>query len=249
MSQRNPSAAVRPEPFVILALPRAGTHYLEALANEHPYVSSNGELLNPWDTGWPAVDRSVMSDTELLELAFVNFPKWDGKYEVSRVGCKINEPQFRERPTFFEEMASWPQLKVILLRRRNLLESLRSFKQARKSGQWLVHSADGPAPVPPQVTLPVADCEDYFLSAEAFYRSVFDRFAPEMVHVMWYEDLLDQPDICLDRVWDFLRIPPHRLSGRPQLQRQESRPLSETVKNYAELRDHFRGGPYSAFFE
>lgn len=42
-----------PEPFVILAMPRSGTHYLEELLNEHPNVVSNGELLNEYGPNWP----------------------------------------------------------------------------------------------------------------------------------------------------------------------------------------------------
>nr|WP_283234686.1 sulfotransferase [Candidatus Protofrankia californiensis] len=238
-----------PEPFVILTMPRTGSHHLEALANEHPNVLTNGELLNPWDTGWPGVDRTEMSDGELLELAFVRFPRRDEKYEVSCVGCKINEPQFHERPTFFEELAAWPRLKVIALQRRNLLESFRSLTQARDSGRWLAPSADGPAPVPPRVKLSPADCESYFRSAERFYGRIFARFPPEKIHEIYYEDLGDSPRECLARIWDFLGVPPHPLSGCLLLQQQETRPLGEAVLNYAELRDHFRGTPYQAFFE
>jgi Sulfotransferase domain len=242
-------ASLTPQPFVILAMPRTGSHHLEALANEHPDVSANGELLNPWDTGWPGVDRTNMSDRELLELAFVRFPGRDEKYEVSRVGCKINEPQFHERHTFFEKLVAWPGLKVIALRRRNLLESLRSFVQARESGHWLAPSADGPAPIPPQVTLSPVDCKSYFRRAEDFYERIFARFSPQQVHEIYYEDLRESPRESLDGIWEFLRVPPHQLSGRHLLQQQETRPLSETVLNYVELRDHFRGTAYQAFFE
>ncbi|SBW22887.1 Nodulation protein H [Candidatus Protofrankia californiensis] len=238
-----------PEPFVILAMPRTGSHHLKALANEHPNVLTNGEILNPWDTDWPGVDRTEMSDRELLELAFVRFPRRDEKYEVSCVGCKVNEPQFHERPTFFDELAAWPRLKVIALQRRNLLESFRSFIQARESGRWLAPSADGPAPVPPRVKLSPAGCESYFRSAEEFYGRIFARFSPEKIHEIYYEDLRDRPGECMAGIWDFLGVSPHLLSGCLLLQQQETRPLSEAVLNYAELRGHFRGTPYQAFFE
>jgi hypothetical protein len=238
-----------PEPFVVLAMPRTGTHYLEELANEHPNVLSNGELLNPWDTGWPGVDRTGMSDRELLELAFVHFPQRKDKCAVSRVGCKINEPQFAERPTFYEELAAWPRLKVVLLRRRNLLESFRSLVQARESSYWLAPRTDGPVPVPPQVELSPTGCESYFRSADAFHERVFASFSPEKIYEIHYEHLRDRPGECLAGLWDFLQVSPHQLSGRHVLQRQETRPLSEAVLNHDELRDYFKGTPYDAFFE
>lgn len=63
-----------PEPFVILAMPRTGTHYLEELLNEHPNVVSNGELLNEFDPNWPDKARLLGSDRELLECAYLRYP-------------------------------------------------------------------------------------------------------------------------------------------------------------------------------
>lgn len=57
-----------------MAMPRTGTHYLEALLNEHPKVLSNGELLNTCDTNWLDKARMLRSDRELLELAYL-FPQ------------------------------------------------------------------------------------------------------------------------------------------------------------------------------
>lgn len=238
-----------PDPFVILAMPRTGSHYLETLLNEHPNVQSNGELLNSWDSGWPGADRTGMSDRDLLELAFVNFPVRDEKPKATSVGCKINEPQFGERPTFFEALAAWPRLKVVILQRRNLLESLRSFVQARQSRQWLAPVTEGPAPVPPSVKLSPATCESYFRDADNFYRRIFSSFPSEMACEVFYEDLLDSPEECMANLFDFLGVPPHLLSGGVVLQRQEMRPLSETVLNFDELFSYFRGSSYQCFFE
>ncbi len=38
-----------PEPFIILAMLRSGTHFLEELLSEHPNVVSDGELLSEYD--------------------------------------------------------------------------------------------------------------------------------------------------------------------------------------------------------
>ncbi|WP_394889851.1 sulfotransferase [Mesorhizobium sp. AaZ16] len=238
----------RPEPFAILALPRTGTHYLEVLLNEHPNVLSNGELLNEYDTNWPDKDRLLRGDRELLELAYVRYPTRSDK-QVTHVGCKVNEPQFHDHPGFFAELVRWPGLKVILLVRRNILESLRSLVQARQSGQWLKFSSDKDAAPPPQVRLPIADCEAYFKTADDFHARVAHSFAPANLLAIEYESLLQEPAACLGTVWDFLGVPTLQLSGRAILQRQEARPLDQTVENFDELRLHFADGPYSRFFE
>ncbi|AJD43759.1 sulfotransferase nodulation protein NodH (plasmid) [Rhizobium gallicum bv. gallicum R602sp] len=241
-------SALSPEPFAILGMPRTGTHYLEALLNEHPNVLSNGELLNTYDTNWPDKDRLLLSDCELLELAYLRFPMRSDK-KVTHVGCKINEPQFQERPDFFDELSRWPGLKVIFLSRRNTLESLRSLVQARQTRQWLKFSSDDDAAPPPRVELPIASCEAYFKAADDFHARVEHAFASASLLEIEYERLLREPAACLETIWDFLGVPSHQLSGRAILERQESRPLNETVENFDALRRHFADGPYARFFE
>ncbi|ARO32555.1 sulfotransferase nodulation protein NodH 2 (plasmid) [Rhizobium sp. NXC14] len=241
-------SALSPEPFVILGMPRTGTHYLEALLNEHPNVLSNGELLNTYDTNWPDKDRLLRSHRELLELAYLRFPRRSDK-KVTHVGCKINEPQFIERPGFFDELARWPGLKVIFLYRRNTLESLRSLEQARQSRQWLKFTSDDDAAPPPRVKLPIASCEAYFNAAEDFHIRVEQSFASASLLEIEYERLLSEPAACLETIWDFLGAPSLQHSGRAILQRQEWRPLDETVENFDALRRHFADGPYARFFE
>ncbi|WP_085034729.1 sulfotransferase [Ensifer aridi] len=236
-----------PQPFAILGMPRTGTHYLEELLNEHPNVLSNGELLNTYDANWPDKDRLLRSDRELLELAYLRFPTSSDK-KVTHVGCKINEPQFQERPRFFDELARWPGLKVILLSRTNTLESLRSLVQARQSRQWLKFSCDDTSP-PPRVKLSIASCEDYFRAADDFHARVAHSYASTNLLEIEYERLLREPAACLERAWQFLGVPALQLSGRSNLQRLENRPLDETVENFEELRRHFAGGPYARFFE
>ncbi|BCM17558.1 sulfotransferase [Mesorhizobium sp. J8] len=236
-----------PAPFVILAMPRTGTHYLEELLNEHPNVLSNGELLNAYDTNWPDKHRLLCSDRELLELAYLRHPTRSDK-KVTHVGCKVNEPQFHDRPGFFAELTRWPRLKVILVVRENTLESLRSLIQARQTRQWLKFSSDNDAP-PPQVRLSIADCEAYFKTADDFHAQVAHSFAKANVLEIEYESLLREPATCLATIWDFLGVPAFRVRGAAVLQRQETRPLEHTIENFHELRRHFAHGPYARFFE
>ncbi len=236
-------------PFVILGMPRTGTHYLEELLNLHPNVSSNGELLNPYDTVWPDPDRFLRSNRELLEIAYQRYPGLKGKSHVTHIGCKINQPQFQERPGFFDELTSWPCLKAILLIRKNTLESLRSLVQARQSGQWLKYRGEADLTPPPQINLTINDCETYFKTADDFHRQVKESFAPENLLPIYYENLLTAPGPCLHTVWSFLGTPAHPCFYRSRLKRQEVRSLPQTVVNFDELKRHFSDGPYESFFE
>ncbi|MCZ4093177.1 sulfotransferase [Sinorhizobium psoraleae] len=239
--------AAPPEPFAILGMPRTGTHYLEALLNEHPNVLSNGELLNPYDANWPDKDRLLRSDRELLELAYLHCTA--RKEKVTHVGCKINEPQFKERPGFLCELARWPGLKVILVARKNTLESLRSLVQARRSGHWLKFSSDKDMAPPPRVRLSIAECETYFKTTEDFHAQVQSSFAYSNTLTIEYEGLLGDPAGHLATICDFLGVAPLQHSGEVLIKRQEQRSLNETLENFHELRVHFAEGPYARFFE
>ncbi|MFT0173872.1 sulfotransferase [Paraburkholderia mimosarum] len=236
------------QPFVILGMPRTGTHYLEELLNAHPNVLSNGELLNTYDTNWPD-NRLKYSNREILELAYLRYPVRKGKAHATHIGCKINQPQFLERTGFFDQLAQWPRLKAMLVVRRNTLESLRSLVQARQSGEWLKYGSDNGSAPPPQVALTIELCEAYFKAADDFHRQVVDSFAPENLLSIEYENLLHDPAECMEAVQTFLGISVHPCSPRTALQRQEVRPLEQTVLNFDELKGHFSGGQYERFFE
>ncbi len=241
-----PQPVPSPGPFVILAMPRTGTHYLEELLNEHPNVLSNGELLNAYDRNWPDKDRLLGSNRDLLELAYFGYPNRSDK-KVTRVGCAISEPQFHGRPGFFAELARWPGLKVILLIRTNTLESLRSLAQARQTRRWLKFSSDNDAA--PSVSLSTACCEAYFKTADDFHDRVTHAFASDHLLVVEYKSLLGDPAACLATMWDFLKVPALRPCDATISQRQEARPLDQTVENFGELQRHFAGGPYARFFD
>lgn len=237
-----------PEPFVILAMPRTGTHYLEELLNEHPNVVSNGELLNEYDLNWPDKARLLRSDRELLECAYSHYPTPSDKIDVTHVGCKINEPQFRDRPGMIAELAAWPRLKVVVCR-RNPLESLRSLVQARQTGEWLKYDSGSDGKRPPLVSLSLNACETYFKATAEFHDRIRQSFASSNILDLEYEGLLREPRLCLERVWEFLGVPVQPVCGRVKLQRQEVRPLDQTVENFDQLRREFKEGPYAKYFE
>lgn len=237
-----------PEPFVILAMPRTGTHYLEELLNEHPSVVSNGELLNEFDPNWPDKARLLRSDCELLERAYLRYPARSDKNDVTHVGCKINEPQFHHRPGMMAELAGWPRLKIVVCR-RNPLESLRSLVQARQTGEWLKYDSDSDGKPPPLVSLSLNTCETDFKATAEFHDRIRQSFASSNIVELEYERLVREPRLCLERVWEFLGLPVRPVSGRLKLQRQEVRPLDQTVENFDQLRREFKEGPYAKYFE
>ncbi|MET3582912.1 LPS sulfotransferase NodH [Mesorhizobium robiniae] len=129
------------------------------------------------------------------------------------------------------------------------MESLWSLVQARQSGQWLKFGSDSQAASPPRIRLSIAKCQAYFKTADGFHARVAHAFAPTSMLEIEYESRLREPAACLATIWDFLGVPTLQLSGSAILQRQETRPLDQTIENFDELRLHFANRPYARFFE
>lgn len=236
-----------PEPFVVLASARTGSTHLVELMNLHPNVVANGELLNPREPGWPDLDRGAMTNAELLHLGYEDYPRRGHKAEVTRVGCKIIDNQAEgDRAPVLDELASWSGLRVILLRRLNVFEAIRSRAQAKQTGEWDRRTGSAPQPAPPRVRLRREECDVYLRTAEAFDRQVHALFSQQRVLELSYEELLHAPEECLRSVWQFLEV--DEFSPRDDvLQRMEARPLRETVLNYEELKGWFADTPYERY--
>jgi LPS sulfotransferase NodH len=231
-----------PLPFVVLASARTGSTHLMEVLNQHPNVVAQLELLNPNAPGWRGIDREAMPTSELLRLGYEQYPRRGSA--VASVGCKIIDNQTQDhRSQVLDELAGWSQLRVIRLHRLNVFEAIRSRAQAKQSGQWQRWVGSASEPPPPRVRLERDECLVYIRNAEAFSRRVKELFPPERTLTLSYEELwLQAPQASLDAVWRFLEVEAYLPST--VLQRLESRPLSETVLNYAELHEWFADTPY-----
>ncbi len=150
----------------------------------------------------------------------MRYPTRSDKNGVTHVGCKINEPQFYDRPGMMAELAHWPRLRVVVCR-RNPLESLRSLMQARQTGEWLKYGSDSAGKPTPLVSPSLNTCEAYFETTAEFHESVRQSFASTNILEPKYERRLREPHLCLELVWEFLGLHVRPVSGRAKRQRQE----------------------------
>lgn len=163
-------------------------------------------------------------------------------------GARSTNRSFYDRPSMMAELVRWPRLKVVVCR-RNPLELLRSLVQARQTGEWLKYGSDSGDKRPPLVSLSLSSCETYFKTTAEFHDRIRHSFRSTNILELEYERLLREPHLCLELVWEFLGRPVRPVSGRAKLQRQEVRPLDQTVENFDELRRQFKEGPYATYFE
>jgi LPS sulfotransferase NodH len=134
-------------------------------------------------------------------------------------------------------------IKLIHVRRRNLLESLLSRERAEVSGIW--HSPQPVVTTP--LTLAPAQCLAYFIR----YEEMFENFQPLLdshpVLEVWYDELLADFSGLINRILLFLGV--DAVSDcYPLIKKIASRPIEADVTNYRQLRLLFSHTPYARYF-
>ncbi len=141
--------------------------------NEHPNVLSNGDCsIRTTRTG--LIGNACYSAIEsFLSVLLALSPHSDKKGDPC--GLQDQRASVSGASELFAELTAWPGLKVILVIRRNTLESLRSFVQARQTRQWLKFKSDSSAP-PPPVCCHSPPAKAYFKAADDFHARVVNAF-------------------------------------------------------------------------
>ena len=99
----------------------------------------------------------------------------------------------------------------------------------------------------PVVALAPADCLRYFEHTRQ-QQVLYERlFAENDVLPVLYEDLAADYDRETMRIQEFLDVAPTSLRARNL--RQEIRPLTVAITNYAQLRMEFESTPWAEFFD
>jgi len=245
--------------FVVLGWYRTGSNLLLGLLNSDPAVVAYSEVLSPRGPFWGNHAYAPRGDSARLErLRTEDAPAFleeavfrPHPTRVRAVGFKLFYPQLVVKPVpgLARALAEMPDLAVLHLRRRNLLEVLVSTRVARQTGQMASTSAarshDALRRAGPVVLTP-DECASYFREVEEFAEASVRLFDRADVLDLEYERLAADPQGETTRARSFLGLPPSR-SDNP-LVKQRTRPLDEVVENLDELRTHFVGTRWETFF-
>lgn len=215
-------------PFVLIAMARSGTQWLSSLLNAHPRVVSHGEVANSVLYG------ADVTDDDIIRRWYRTPP---GGQPV--VGITLLDIQLNARPFTLPRLLTIRGMRVLVLERRNQLERLRSEAQAQLTGCWDVKTL--PAGQLPSVHL--TDVRYKLDTAHVFY----SQLRREIQDVCWlyYEDLMNDQDREMKRVWKFLGVRSPAHLDQSSAFRQEPRPLAETVANLDEVRATLAGTQYA----
>jgi LPS sulfotransferase NodH len=239
--------------FVIIGTDRSGSNFLRGLLNAHPSALALGEIFRGhgtigWDIRGHPRSRKTLALFEAQPAAFLQqtlfrcYPR-----HLKAVGFKLFYHHARDGAwrSVWDFLKTDRGIRVIHLKRRNMLEAYLSRCRADRTGNWInTHGAEEA-----EVSIPL----DYEGCLEAFeqtrrHEQACDRlFAGHDTLGLTYEDLAGDYAAQFGRVQAFLGLEPRAV--KPTTFKQSRAPLPQAISNYAELRRRFTGTPWAGFFD
>jgi hypothetical protein len=233
--------------FVVLTSGRSGSNFLTSLMKSHRSIIQHGEIFGEFQLGSIRVQHRINRvgvtsylDQRLGRMAF-----------ETATGVKILygnlEPGYGDQhgipgiEALSGHIANDPTLRIIHLVRKDKLAMLISTQLANKTQTWLAGNYDGES-----VTLPVDWVRSQFEWLETWENWVATTIPQVRVFNTTYEALVARNSDEVDRVFDFLGVPPAPVTS--PMKKQLRRPKCEVVENYDALCEAFQGTRYAELF-
>jgi LPS sulfotransferase NodH len=241
--------------FVIVGIARTGSTMLISQLNNHSQALVFGEIFrSPDSIGWDVAPFRSYQNRKLLTLyrsdpiAFLDkhvFRRWPSSHKA--VGFKLFYYHARtpwQRPVW-DYLVDRPDIRILHIKRRNVLGQYVSLKLAHKTDIW--SSARPVTQDPQRIRLDIAACQNHFAWVRRLEEECEALFKSHKVTNVYYEDIARDSKDEIESVQKFLGLRCEILSA--QTVRQQTRPLSQVISNYTELRDAFIGTEWENFFE
>ena len=202
MRKRSPGCDSQ-EPIFIVGMPRTGTTLLEQILGNHPDVYAAGELPNfPQQMRRLTGARQTAADElELLQKASAVDSRELGESYIDSTRPRTGHTRhFTDKlPLNFKHLGlislALPRAKLVCLRRDPMDTCLSNFRQmfALEFRQY-------------HYSLDLLDCGDYYLQFDQLMQH-WRNVLPGMVHEVWYEELVQEPEDTTRELLDFCGLP------------------------------------------
>jgi len=237
--------------FILLAHQRTGSSMVMATLNKHPSIVAFGELfvksrighmVSGFNNHSKALHylRSKDPVRFLEEHAYSSFPE-----NISSVGFKIFPDQLERKDA--APLLPWlnenKDVKIIILTRNNLLDVHCSLAIANKTGVFGIRKESDRQMVTINVDIHKAEAE--FKRRKAGHQRAREKFVDHEVIELAYEDIIEQPTEEFKKIQSFIGVTLTQLHV-PTV-KQETRPLSEVIENYDELKIKWKGAEYEEY--
>jgi LPS sulfotransferase NodH len=208
---------------------------LISFLNSHPEIEAKGELL---------ARLKSSSYTQILERNLRTRPA------TRAVGFKLfyYHPMDHGRNEVWEDFAQDRCIRIIHLKRRNVLRTCVSRAIAEKQDTWAERETKRIAEAQSKaVTISYDDLKATFEQTEQWEEAADLVFCDHPCLNVFYEELVESPVSTFRDITAFLDVTEH--IPTTDLRKQNFEPTSQLIVNYSELRDSFRETRWQRFFD
>lgn len=228
--------------FVLLGRSRIGSNFVLKTLNEHPHVHTCGEVFRPNNDK----ARHVDGERYLKTNVFHRYPQ-----TIEAVGLKLfyyHAQDDAQQATVWPYLQADTRVKVLHMKRRNILQTHLSRKLAGMTAQWIkTKTKNVNAVQTAAIYLDYEECRQVFEQTRGWEEQYDAYFASHDLLEVVYEDVAEDFEAWARRILRFLNVSDSQL--RPFTKKQAKRPLSESISNYFELKEQFAGTRWADFFQ
>lgn len=223
--------------FIVLTRARTGSNLLKNLLDSHSKIYIKGEIFKHL--------KGKNTEGE-LNILYSNKPAI-----IQAVGFKIfyYHPSDMESDQIWQILERDKEIKVIHLKRKNILRTILSRKIAGKTDAWLMKRINKNQLnlEDKQVSFTKEECLKGFTQTKNWEITFDERFGTHQKIDVFYENLIKNQQDELIRIQQFLDVKVETLDT--SLIRQNPEKLSDLIINYQDLKENFKGTEWGLFFE
>lgn len=229
--------------FIVLTKPRTGSNLLVNSLQSHPHLKVFGELFRGGTDA--STKEAILASVDDYFNGRI-FKRYDKS--VKAVGFKIfyHHPVYDHSGKVWSYLMNIEGLKIVHLRRENLLRALVSMKIAEKTDVWKVSQDPGEA-VDKRVELTAQECLDSFRQTRKWEEDANGKFANNPFLELTYEELTSDYNRQMRRIQGFLEVDIADL--KPMSSKQNPEALCDLIINFEDLKKHFSGTEWRVLFE
>jgi LPS sulfotransferase NodH len=226
--------------FVIMFQGRSGSTLLTTALDSHPRIRAAGETLAELkDHG---AEAQLQMTRELLT------PPLIGRHAV--VGFKAKLMDVLDPEGFAKSLKEMRPSIILSLRRNSVklvVSWINSERLHRKEGKWQSYTEEDRPSVPFIIAVDDFQCRLKTLEGLRWSLESYVSKLGLPTLSLYYEDLLTDEQKTFEQVFSFLGVKPEAV--RPRCIKTTSDDLREVIKNFEDLRSHYRGTPYEEMFD
>jgi hypothetical protein len=225
--------------FVLLFTGRSGSSYLMDLLDSHPDIRAHGEILTS--------TTHLGAEDQLMHVRKFFSPGVLRDFKV--IGFKTKLVDILE-PSSFSQVLHEMKCRIIVMNRRNVVKSVVSRIFAERIfetySEWNITKRS--MRLPPLVIDPDI-FEDFLHHKEKVDEDLFSFVESIQLPTTFvtYEDMLRDPQYCLQGILEFLDVPSVPLTS--DIQKHTSDNLREVISNFSEIRAKYVGTRYASMFD